>query len=489
MSRNTVRRILEQHATARAAVHESLSPPPARLPRSSKLDDHRARVAELLERYPDITAQRVFEELRAAGFSGGYTAVKQHVRKTRPVRKPEPSLVTPVYGPGKMAESDWSPHAIAFTAAARAVVQVFAYVLCHSRRKSYRLHERCDLHALMDGHVATFERFQGAAEECKYDSQKPVVLYWEGSQPIYNPRFLAFATHYEFRPRACRRGHPNDKPHVERAFWEFERSFLNGRSFRDLDDMRAQLATWARDTCDRRPHHKLKRTSLAMFEEEREHLVPLPAHPYDTARVLYRLCSIDGFINWDGNRYAVPYDHVTDILPVRVTERSLFVYAADLKRIAQHELAPRSAGVDVDPQGFHHPCASRRPAADLAQLQKTFNEMGEDGADFFSALLTASPRQCGHQAREILMLRERFSTDDLCAALRHARLFGALSYQAVARIVAARSAPRTLAEYVTEQTTRRLEERLGTTAAPPRDLSEYDQLPLSTAPNEQETAP
>jgi cobalt-zinc-cadmium efflux system membrane fusion protein len=38
----------------------------------------------------------------------------------------------------------------------------------------------------MDGHVHAFERFGGAARRGKYDSQKPVVLRWEGNQPIFN---------------------------------------------------------------------------------------------------------------------------------------------------------------------------------------------------------------------------------------------------------------------------------------------------------------
>jgi hypothetical protein len=45
----------------------------------------------------------------------------------------------------------------------------------------------------------TFVRFEGCAAECKHNSQNPVVLRWEGHQPIYNPRFLAFASYYEFR--------------------------------------------------------------------------------------------------------------------------------------------------------------------------------------------------------------------------------------------------------------------------------------------------
>src|SRR6202042_1583593 len=170
-----------------------------------------------------------------------------------------------------------------------------SYVLVHSTRKAFGLYESNGLHALMDGHACAFARFKGAARQCKYDSQKPVVLRWEGNQPIYNPRFLAFSSHYEFRPLAVRRAHPNDKPRTERSFWEVERSFLNGRSFRDLADMRAQLAVWLDEIVD--PRRRFKRTALERFAEEREHLVPLPRHPYDTPRVVYPVCGIDGFID------------------------------------------------------------------------------------------------------------------------------------------------------------------------------------------------
>jgi len=400
------------------------------------------------------------------------------VRKVRPRPSVTPSLATPVYGPGKMAESDWSPHTIDFTVTGRTLVQLFSYVLCHSRRKSYSLFEHTDLHALMDGHERAFTRFKGVAHQCKYDSQKPVVLYWEGQQPIYNPRLLAFAAHYEFRVIACRRRKPNDKPHVERGFWGWETSFLNGRSFRDLDDMRAQLADWERTVHDLRVHKKTRRTPLEMFEaEERDELIALPRHPYDTARVLYRVCSIDGFVAWEGNRYAVPYEHVTDLLPVRITQRELFVYAADLSVVARHELAPRGAGRDVDPQGIHRRWKHHIGVADLDQLRAAFEKLGPAAAGFFTKLAADHPRQCTLRARQILLLRERYASDDLEAALAHALSFGALEHGAVARILFARARPRSLAEYVAEHAARRLEERLGACQTPPRDLREYDRLP------------
>ena len=197
----------------------------------------------MVHTHPDITAQRVFETLREDGFTGGYTAVKKCIRKLRPPPRPEPSLATPEYGPGEMSENDWSPYDVTYADGQKDRVQAFSYVLVYSRRKYFDFYRHANLFALMDGHVRAFERFDGCAQSCIYDSQKNVVLRWEGQQPIYNPRFLAFAAHYEFRPRAVR-GDPNAKPRVERSFWEAERSFFNGRTFVDFEDMRTQLARW-----------------------------------------------------------------------------------------------------------------------------------------------------------------------------------------------------------------------------------------------------
>jgi transposase len=485
VSRNTVTTLLGEHRAERESGHVALPARPTRAPRARKLDAYKPRIAELMTRFPSITAQRVFETLCAEGFVGGYTGVKKYLRSVRPPPKPAPSLVTPDYGPGEMGESDWSPYEVQFTTGDKGIVQALSYVLVNSTRKFFELYESNGLHALMDGHAQAFARFEGCARECKYDSQKPVVLRWEGNQPIYNPRFLAFSSYYEFRPVAVRRGHPNDKPRTERSFWEVERSFLNGREFRDLTDMRAQLAQWLDQIVDHRRTHK--RTALERFAHEREHLRPLPRHPYDTARVIYRLCSIDGFVAWEGNRYAVPYDHVTDFLPVRITQRELFVYAADLRCVAQHELAPRGAGASLDPAGLHPP-PQRKSPIDLDQIHVAFCNMGEHAARFFRMMSLGAPRVWSAQARQILLFRERYPTSDIDLALGHAARYGALDCASVERILAARATPRTLDEYVAEQTTQRIEQTLGHARTEPRDLTEYDRLPLTSAlhaPNEE----
>lgn len=473
LGRPRVSRILRKHGVAREEPHSALPAPPGRTPRPSKLDTYHPRVLKLLEQYEDITAQRVFEILKQEGYEGRLTVVKDHVRRVRPAQKPTVSQPVEAPLPGTLAESDWSPFTVSFTHAPKKTLQVFGYILRYSHRKHYGFYPTSDLHALMDGHVRAFARFDGVARKCKYDNQKPVVLRWEGRQPIYNPRFIDFATYYAFQAEACRPFHPNDKPGVERSFYELEKSFFNGRSFRDEEDLKAQLANWQETVCDVRVHKKARRTALELFEEERGHLLPLPVHHYDTARVVYRVCDIEGYVAWQGNRYGVPTEHVTDLLPVRVTQSEILIYAIDLSLVARHELRPPGKGDDVPLPG--RPAARR--GADLDQLRQAFLDLGEQAVRFLAGLESAQPRSAAYHARLVLALRERFSTSDLLFALTHAVQFGAFEHGAVERILVARAAPRSLDEYVTEATARKLATVLGLCDTAPRDLSEYDRLP------------
>jgi hypothetical protein len=171
---------------------------------------------------------------------------------------------------------------------------------------------------------------------------------------------------------------------------------------------------------------------------------------------------------------------VTDFLPVRITQRELFVYAADLSLVARHELSARSAGRDLDPMGFHRR-DRRHSAADLEQVEKTYADLGEDAALFFARLLGRMPTNvAGYHARQILLLRERYASSDLGVAFRHALAYDALDHRAVERILALRATPRRLAEYVAEETERKVAALFGAEARP-RDLDEYDRLPLTRA--------
>jgi len=194
-------------------------------------------------------------------------------------------------------------------------------------------------------------------------------------------------------------------------------------------------------------------------------------HLREPARVLYRLCDIEGFVSWEGNRYSLPYDYVTDILPVRITQREIFVYAADLSLISHHELRPKGRGDDAELPG-HHPRATR--GTDLGQLRRAFEDMGPPAQAFLAGLERARARSAGYHARHVLTLRQRYHTADLVKALDHAQRFGAFEHTAVERILLSRATPRRLDEYVTE---RHLKSLLDESGPETHDLSEYDALP------------
>ncbi|MYB08057.1 MAG: helix-turn-helix domain-containing protein [Gemmatimonadetes bacterium] len=54
-----------------------------RPPRPSKLDPWKARIEARLTEFPQLAAAKLFREVRADGYPGGYGQVKRYVKKVR----------------------------------------------------------------------------------------------------------------------------------------------------------------------------------------------------------------------------------------------------------------------------------------------------------------------------------------------------------------------------------------------------------------------
>ena len=480
ISRYRVQRITLDYQDHRAGgvVHPDLPTPPAS--RGSILDGHLSFVRELLARWPAITAMRVHEELRGRGFAGGYTIVKDLVRRLRPPRSREP-VVRFETGPGVQAQMDYAVYEIDFTEEGRRRVNLFSYVLGHSRRQYLHFVPAQDFETTIREHVRAFEHLQGVAATCLYDNMKVVVARHEGDEPIYNTRFLAFATHYGYKVWACKRRRPRTKGKVERPFHFVETSLLNGREFHSLDHLNEVTAWWLAEVADVRVHRETKRRPIDLHAEEQPYLIPLPDKPYDTAEVVYRAVNAESMVAYRQNFYSVPCQYLGQVLPLRITEDELIVYGPDLAVLARHPLLPRTV------TGQRSQLPEHRPQEDQQQkerlLRERFTELGPAAGRFFEGLLTTH-RMGKNQAQRVLALLETYRRADLVAALERASRYGAFSLRSIERILAAQAQPKTPLEALGDQQQRHLREILQDPPVPPRPTADYEQLDSTETPDD-----
>jgi transposase len=295
--------------TVRRSITRGLEPPVygPRKPRPRLIDPFVPYLRERVSAYPGLTGRRLWRELRERGYDGGYTAITDLLRDLRPTPLPafEVRFETP---PGDQAQVDFAYFQVVFIdePSVTRIVWLFSFVLGYSRLIWARFVLHQDMQTVLRCHMAAFEAIGGVPKEILYDRMKTAVIGEGGGSIVYNRALIDFARHYGFQPKACRPYRAKTKGKVERPYRYIREDFFLARSFRNLDDLNAQLRHWLDTVANPRVHATTQCVVNQAFATEKPHLGVLPLASFRSVLKLERRVSHEGMVSVGGNLYSVP---------------------------------------------------------------------------------------------------------------------------------------------------------------------------------------
>jgi transposase len=399
--------------------------------RPSKLDPFKGEVVRLLHAHP-YTAMQLFSRLKAEGYAGSYTILKRFVRTVRP--KNQPAFLTLHFAPGQCAQVDWGSWGLIRVGETRRALSFFVMVLCWSRKMYLEFTYGQGQEIWLSCHTHAFEYFGGRVPaEIMCDNTKTAVLSHPfGGTPILNPAYLDFARHQGFEIKACGPRRAWEKGRVESAVKYVKQNFLAGRALSDLAAVNAEARLWLDTVANVRVHGETRRQPEEMFAEEQGRLRPLPAHPFDAARVGTVRASNRCRVTVEANRYSVPAACASAQLTLKLYAERLRLF--DGERLVAEHVRSFERGRDIEQPEHAAELIADRQKARQQKLLVQFLRLTPQAQAYHEQLAERrlNPR---HHVQKIVALSEIFGAEPVARAIEDAHALGAYSCEYIANLL------------------------------------------------------
>jgi transposase len=208
---NTIaRQLYVHHGTVARVLRQAGLPrlgPPAR---PSVIDPYLPFILETLQKFPRLTAARLY----AMVVERGYRGRPDHFRHLVSLHRPRPAAEAYLRLrtlPGEQAQCDWAHFGHLSIGRARRALMAFVMVLSYSRAIYLRFFLGARLENFLRGHLGAFAAWQGVPRVVLYDNLKSAVLERVGDAIRFHPELLAFAAHHRFEPRPVAVARGNEK--------------------------------------------------------------------------------------------------------------------------------------------------------------------------------------------------------------------------------------------------------------------------------------
>ena len=305
----TIKRLLSQTSVNKKDVFA----------RTSIIEPYLPFILEELQRYPKLTASRLYDMAQSRGYEGGPDHFRHLISVYRPQNAAEAFLRLKTLA-GEQGQVDWGHFGHLTIGNAKRPLMAFVVVLSYSRKIFLRFYLNQRTENFLRGHEAAFHAFEGVPRVLLYDNLKSAVLERQGDAIKFNPTLLSFAGHYCFEPRPVAVYRGNEKGRVERAIRYIRDNFFAAREYKDLDDLNAQATHWCDNQASNRPCPEDKTLSVReAFNKEQPRLIALPGNPFNCDEREEVKVGKTPYVRFDLNDYSVPHQHVRKTLSVHAT--------------------------------------------------------------------------------------------------------------------------------------------------------------------------
>ena len=328
VNRKSVERVIHRRSVALGVAPFS---------RASRLDTFKDKVVALLKEDPETTSMVILQRIRADGYDGGYSILKEWVRGQRILLRPNKEAFFKMsFAVGEAAQVDWGEFQDVFGDGVD--IHCFVMVLCYSRLIYIEFTRSERFEAFVRCHENAIRYFEGLRpEQFWYDNLPTAVSERIGKLTRFNARFFAYAGHHQFKPYACNVAKGNEKGRVEDGVKYIRMNFWHNRQFKDFWDLCNQATEWRDDTANLREHRATRKVPRLVFEhEEKALLSKANPEPYETDEIFSEVIRPDFHIIYETNQYSVPWTLVGCVATVRVDATEFRVYYKD-QFVTKHE--------------------------------------------------------------------------------------------------------------------------------------------------------
>lgn len=384
-------------------------------------DSYLEYIMERLKKFPELTAERIYREIKKKGYTGSKRTVRRCVALLRPKNFREYKPIETL--PGEQAQVDWGYCGKINIDGCEVKLYVFAFTLSWSRVRYAEFVTSLNMATFFGCMHRAFEYIGGVPSEILFDNAKTVVSERVGGIVRFNENLLWLAATYGFTPKACWIKDPESKGKVESSVKYVKRDFYYGCSYNGLRDLNHQAREWCDEVANCKIHSTTGEVPFERLAEERSYLHPL-AVDKPMFIVESRKATKTQLISIDGNKYSVPVQFARKRVKYRRFEDRIELLD-DGTVVDTIALVPGRGKSVV--QDRHYPAHSN-PKKSVHPLQAKFEALAPSARAYLQGLSQSRNGHLREQMERIINLAATYSENELDTAMKRGIAFKAFGH-------------------------------------------------------------